>query len=130
MASKDRIAEPRAGFTLVEVMVALIILTIGVLGLAATTMHGVRQTTLSELTTERSAALQSVIEELRATPYEKLSSGSDEVGIFKVEWTVTQGQRTKLVNIVTVGPGLTSASGVPSLGASVIDTFAYRIMEQ
>jgi prepilin-type N-terminal cleavage/methylation domain-containing protein len=130
MASEDRSAEPRTGFTLVEVVVALIILTVGVLGLAATTMYVVRQTTLSELTTERSAALQSVIEELRATPYEELSSGSDELGNFKVEWTVTQGQRTKLVNIVTVGPGLTSASGVPSLGASVIDTFAYRIMEQ
>ena len=43
---------------------------------------------------------------------------------------VLQGQRTKLVSIVTVGPGLTSASGVPALGPSVIDTFDYRIMEQ
>lgn len=130
MSGRDRAAESRAGFTLVEVMVAIIVLTIGVLGLAGTTMYLVRQTTLSELTTERSAALQSVIEELRATPYDEVSSGSDKVGAFEVKWTVTQGQRTKLVSIVTVGPGLTSASGVPALGASVIDTFDYRIMEQ
>lgn len=70
MSGRDRAAESRAGFTLVEVMVAIIVLTIGVLGLAGTTMYLVRQTTLSELTTERSAALQSVIEELRATPYD------------------------------------------------------------
>jgi prepilin-type N-terminal cleavage/methylation domain-containing protein len=118
----------RGGFSLVEVMVALIILTVGVLGLAATTMYVVRQTTLSEMTTERSASLQSVIERLRATPYDSLESGSDEIGQYKLEWTVETGNRTKLITIISVGPGLTSASGVPAIGASVTDTFEYRIM--
>ena len=120
----------RGGFSLVEVMIALVILTIGVLGLAATTMYVVRQTTLAEITTERSAAVQSVIEELRATDYDLLVSGSDSVGLFAVSWTVTAGNRTKLVEIITTGPGLTSASGVPAIGASVSDTFEYRIMER
>lgn len=120
----------RAGFSLVEVMIALVILTIGVLGLAATTMYVVRQTTLAEITTERSAAVQSVIEELRATEYDQVASGSESVGRFDVSWTVTTGNRTKLVEIITTGPGLTSASGVPAIGAAVTDTFDYRIMER
>lgn len=120
----------RGGFSLVEVMVALVVLAIGVLGLAATTMYAVRQTTLSEITTERSAALQSVIEQLRATDYADLQSGSEEVGRFKVKWSTTTGVRTTLVEIVTLGPGLTSASGVPAMAPEVVDTFRYRIMER
>jgi prepilin-type N-terminal cleavage/methylation domain-containing protein len=120
----------RQGFSLVEVMVALVILTFGVLGLAATTMHAVRQTTLSEMTTERAAALQSVVEQLRATDYDLLAAGSDSVGLFDMSWTVTNGNRTKLVTIISTGPGLSTASGVPVVGASVADTFEYRIMER
>jgi type IV pilus modification protein PilV len=120
----------RSGFSLVEVIVALIILTVGVLGMAATTMLVVRQTTLSEMTTERSAALQTVIERLRSEDYETLSSGADTVGRFDVNWSVTTGVRTKQVEIVTVGPGLTSASGVPTLASAVADTFEYRVMER
>lgn len=119
-----------AGFSLVEVVIALIILTVGVLGLAATTMYVVRQTTLSKISTERSAAVQDVLEELRATDYSLLASGSDSVGRFWVQWTVTTGNRTKFVEIVTTGPGLTSASGVPAIGPAVTDTFDYRIMER
>lgn len=118
----------RAGFSLVEVVIALVILTVGVLGLAATTMYVVRQTTLSEITTERSAAVQQVVEELRSTDYDLLASGSDSVGRFRVEWTVTAGNRTKHIEVVSTGPGLTSASGVPSIGADVVDTLEYRIM--
>ena len=120
----------RSGFSLVEVIVALIILTVGVLGMAATTMLVVRQTTLSEMTTERAAALQTVIERLRSEDYATIASGADTVGRFDVNWSVTDGVRTKQVEIITVGPGLTSASGVPALAAEVADTFEYRVIER
>ena len=110
-------------------MVALIILTVGVLGLAATTIWTVRQTTLSELTTERSAAVQTVVERLRASDYAALANGSDSVGRFTVSWDVVDGNRSKLVSLITVGPGLSSGSGMPSLSGNVADTFSYRIME-
>jgi len=119
----------RAGFTLVEIMVALIVLTIGVLGLAATTMFTIRQTTLSELTTKRAAALQTVIEELRSVDYDSVRSGSDSVGSFKVSWSVTDGSRSKAVEFVTLGPGLRATGGQPGIGPSVADTFVYRIIQ-
>src|SRR5690606_31339345 len=59
----------RAGFSLVELIVAVIILAIGVLGLAGTTAFVIRQVTLADVNTERSAALQMVVENLRATSY-------------------------------------------------------------
>lgn len=118
----------RAGFTLVEVLVALIILTVGVLGLAGTTALAVRQVTLANVTSERSAALQSVIERLRAQPYDDLTDGSATFGRFTTTWAVTPEQRSTAVEIVTEGPGSGAGTGLPGLKASVVDTFTYRIM--
>jgi prepilin-type N-terminal cleavage/methylation domain-containing protein len=128
-ADSPATASGRGGFTLVEVVVALIILTVGVLGLAGTTVWVVRQSTLAELSTERAAAVQTVVEQLRASDYATLAAGSDSVGRFDLSWSVTNGSRSKLVTVVSVGPGLSSGSGMPSLTGSVADTFAYRIMQ-
>lgn len=117
------------GFTLVEVIVALVIFTIGVLGLAATTSFVVRQTTLSELTTERSAAIQTVVEELRATDYDLVAAGSRTVGVFDVDWTVAPGNRSKVVVVRSRGPGLVTGAGTPSLQDNVDEYFTYRIVQ-
>lgn len=117
------------GFTLVELLVALVIFTVGVLGLAVTTSFVVRQTTLAEITTERSAAIQDVVERMKATDYDQLANGSATVGPFAVSWIVSQGNRSKLVLIKTVGPGLVTGAGTPSLQASVDEYFAYRITQ-
>lgn len=122
-------ADRRSGFSLVEVIVALVILTTGVMGLAATTMYVVRQTTLADVTTERSSAVQTVLERLRATPYASLASGDTTVGSFAIKWAVTTGSRTKQITLISQGPGLSSAGGVPALNGNVVDSFTYRILE-
>lgn len=116
----------RAGFTLIEVVVAVVVLTVGLLGLAATTGWVVRQTTLSEVTTERGFALQTVVEELQAKPFDAVASDSRTVGHFSVTWTVTQSGDEKEVEVVTNGPGLRSSAGFPTLGPNVADTFTFR----
>lgn len=121
-------SEPRAGFTLVEVLVALIILTVGVLGLAGTTAIAVRQVTLADVTSDRAAALQTVIERLRSQPYANVASGADSIGMFELTWTVQDDQRSKAVQIVTVGPGQGSGGGMTGLRRDVVDTFVYRIV--
>jgi type IV pilus assembly protein PilV len=124
----DRSRAAAGGFTLVEVLVALIILTVGVLGLAGTTALAVRQVTLADVTSERAAALQTVIERLRTTPYATLAAGSDSIGAFTASWTIVNvSQRSTELRIITVGPGLGSGSGMPALRAQVEDTFFYRI---
>jgi prepilin-type N-terminal cleavage/methylation domain-containing protein len=122
----SRARKARAGFTLVEVLVALIILTVGVLGLAGTTALAVRQVTVADITAERATALQSVIERLRSQPYANLAS--DSIGRFGVTWTVTAAPRSTEVEIVTVGPGAAMGSAMAGLRAEVADTFQYRIV--
>jgi len=119
------------GFTIVEVIVAVVILAVGLLGMAGTTILVVQQTTLAGVSTDRSAALQSTIERLRATPFDRVVAGTDSVGAYDVEWTVTPGRRWKAVEIVTTGPGSKpSEQGFPRLAQSVPDTFTYRIIEK
>ena len=123
-------APTRAGFSLIEVIVAMVILTIGVLGMAGTTAYVVRQTTLGDLMTERAAAFQSVVDRLQALPYDSVTTGSDSVGVFAASWTaVADGSQNKIVTIVTVGPGMSGAT-LPSNSPQVADTFQFRVLRR
>ena len=123
-------AQNRAGFTMVEVIIAIIILAVGLLGMAGTTALVVRQISLAEVSTERSVALQTTLERLRALPFDSVVSGTDSVGIFSVQWLVTvPSNQWRVVEVVTTGPGMARGSGgFPMLSRSVPDTFTYRII--
>jgi len=115
---------------MIEVIIALIILVVGVLGLAGTTAFIVRQITLSDLMTERSAAFQTVVDRIQSLPFDSVSSGSDSVGIFAVSWdAVLDGAQNKIVTIVTVGPGL-GGTTVPMNDPQVTDTFQFRVLRR
>jgi len=117
----------RGGFSMVEVIIAIIILAVGVLGLAGTTAFIVRQVTLGDLMTERSAAFQTVIDRLQSLPYANVTSGSDSVGIYAATWnSVDDGPQSKVVTIVTTGPGL--GGNPPTNDPQVVDTFVFRIL--
>jgi prepilin-type N-terminal cleavage/methylation domain-containing protein len=121
----------RAGFTLVEVIVATLILAVGVLGLAGTTGLLVRQVTLGEMATQRAAAFQTAVERLQALDWEAVSSGSTTVGRYAVNWTVTtEYAQSRVMTIVTRGPGVRTSSGYPSLHPSVSDTFTFRLLRK
>ncbi len=64
------------GLTVVEILVALVILTVGILALGLLSGQFNRQTNISDLAIERSASLQSAIEEIRSTPLEDVAAGS------------------------------------------------------
>lgn len=119
----------RGGFTLVEVIIAIIILAVGLMGMAGTTALVVRQITLADVTAERSAALQTTLERLRALPFDSVRAGSDSIGIYSIRWTVTTVRNEwKNVNVITLGPGMNSRNGFPMLSPAVPDTFTYRII--
>ncbi len=115
---------------MVEVIVAIVVLAVGVLGLGGTTMYIVRQVTLADIMGERAAALQSVVEQVQAMDYDSVNTGYDTVGVFRVKWVGnTETSQSKLVSIITVGPGLSSdTSSFPHLSSNVADTFVYRIL--
>ena len=113
------------GFSLVELIVAIMILTIGVFSLALLSGQVNKQTNMSELSVERSASLQAAIEEIRATPYADLGDGSATIDDYQVSWVVTSvGDNYKQVELVTLGPGLSQGR----LHPGVADTFNYRLL--
>lgn len=120
----------RAGFSLVEVIVAIIILTVGVLGLAGSTAYIVRQITFSDLLTERSVAFQTIIDQLQSLPYDSVESGDDSIGVFYLRWTVTDdGPQSKMVRLWTRGPGMANAP-VPTNNPLHVDSFDFRILRR
>lgn len=120
----------RAGFSIVEVIVAILVLAVGVLGLAGTTAYIVRQVTLGDLMTERSAAFQTVVDRLQSLPFDSVKNGSATIGVFKATWTqALDGPQNKVVTIVTVGPGLGGAL-VPTNDPVAVDTFVFRVLRR
>ena len=123
--------DKRGGFSLVELVVAVIILAVGVLGLAGTTALVVRQVSMADVNTERSAAFQAAIEQIRAMPYANVSTGSRTVGSFSVTWSVVDSTiHTKTVRVLTNGPGLAAApgGGLPTMMPNVQDTFSFLVL--
>ena len=131
--SKAGDTRAEAGFSFVELITSLFVLAFGVLGLATTTLFVTRRLTLAEVTTARVTAIQSVMERIRAAPYDSISAGGDTIGPLVVSWTPTVvTTQTQVVRIVTtVGPGLASISegGPPMLSSAVADTVIYKLLK-
>ena len=123
----------QAGFTLIEVILATLLLTVGVLGLASTTGFVVRSISLADLRTERAAALRSAVETVRAMPYDSVNSGLDSIGLFEIRWnSVANGRYGKTVRVITTGPGMAEGAGNgsgPIVESMVADTFVYSVLE-
>jgi len=126
-----RASARKSGFTVIEIIVAMVILTIGVLGLAGTTAYIVRQISLSDLMTERAVAFQTIVDRLQSLPYDNVTSGTDQIGAYAVKWESTpNGSQNKTVMIITQGPGMSTASGAPFNDPAAIDTFTFRILRR
>jgi type IV pilus assembly protein PilV len=117
--------QEKEGFTMVELLVALVILTVGILALGLLSGQLNQQVNLADVSVERSASLQAAIEELRATPYEDIGEGSTTIDAYDVSWTITESaDNFKEIQIVTLGPGLSEGRILPE----VPDTFVYRLL--
>jgi len=120
----------RSGLTLVEILAAVIVLSVGILGMAAGTGWMVRSSTLSRLDTNRAAAVQAGVENVRALPFAAVASGSLSEREFDVSWTVVESSfNWKHLEFVIVGPGRPPGSVGPraEIVSSVADTLEYRI---
>ncbi len=91
MPSRDPAAQGRQGFTLVELIVAVIVLAIGVLGLASTAAVVTRQMGGSQMQNIAAAVAQQRFERLRALPCASLANGNATTRRITETWTVTGG---------------------------------------
>ncbi len=88
---------PRAGFTLVEVLIATIVLTMGVLALAGSTSFMLRSMGSGAQQALAANAAQSRIELLRAGPCPAAGSDSEVVRGVTGRWTVANVTRGRSV---------------------------------
>lgn len=126
-----KIQNSGAGFTIVEVLIAIVILAVGMLALATTSIFATTQVRVADLKTEQSLAVQQVIEQLRSVPFDALlarvETDAEQVGSFEVWWTLTPQTRfLTQVTLFTRGPGYRSGVGWQP---AVLDTFVVEIAE-
>ena len=94
-----RRTKARAGFTLVEVMVAMMILTIGLLGLASTSAVVVRQMGDAGRMGVAASVAQSRIEKLRLATCTTASAGSSTARGVSESWTITPQVRSARIDV-------------------------------
>lgn len=100
----------RGGFSLVEVVIALMILAIGVLAMAASTGYVTTQLGAADLNTDRAVAVRYAVERLNSLPFDSLASrdraDAETVGAFRVWWDATAPSPVRTdVRVYTLGPG-------------------------
>ena len=104
---------PEAGVSIVEVLFALLVFTIGALAAAQHTLAARQQARAGEIITEASAAAQYQMETLRSLPRDSLDSDSDTVWGFPISWTVS-GTAPRVVVLSIERPSV--------LGGMTVDT--------
>ena len=115
------------GFSLVEVIVAIVVLAVGMLAMAASTGYISAQIRSSSFSTQRMMAREEVIERLRAQPFDNITTNATAqvVGRYSMTWTVTSvNNYLKNVLVIASGPAYRLGTGART---NVVDTVAVRI---
>jgi prepilin-type N-terminal cleavage/methylation domain-containing protein len=110
--------ERREGFGLIEVMIAMLILTVGVLAMGASTGYILNQVRASELRTDRMVVVTQAAEQLRGSTWgnlpttcQDLESPSDR---FTVECELALSSNLALLSIISEGPAVVGGRVVPT----------------
>lgn len=77
------------GFSLIEVIISMLILSVAVLAMGASTGYIFAQVRGAELRTERTMAVQQAAERMRAMPWNTLSTECASLTMVQGEYTVT-----------------------------------------
>ena len=99
MTRRDRADDRRAGFTIVELLVAIVVMTVGILALAASAAVVTRFTRVSTQQTVVATAAQSRMERLRATNCASITAGVDTVRKVYMTWAVRTIPRGRVVTL-------------------------------
>lgn len=90
-------ARARRGFTVVELVVTIVVLTVGLLAMAANSAVIGRQMRGARVMAEAANTAQARFEVLRSRPCNALTGGTATVGEVTEVWTATNATRTVVV---------------------------------
>lgn len=108
-----------AGFTLIEVLVAIVILVVGALALVGTGRVSSASVRRATLELRVAALIQEEVERLRTVPLASLTSGSATHAAGTAQWVVTDSTTYLRVEL--------AVQARPEAGATLADTvFIYR----
>ena len=117
------------GFSLVEVVVAILVLSFGLLAMAASTGYVATQLRSTTWDTQRNLARQQVIEQLRATVFANVTTNTtgQAIGPYTVRWNVTNvSAAQRRVQLITTGPAYRQSSSRRTM-STVVDTATITI---
>jgi type IV pilus assembly protein PilV len=77
------------GFTLIEIIIAIFILVVALMGLAGVASTVINGNAFSKEITTATTLAQEKIEELKNTNYQNLTDGNDTQSIYTRTWTIT-----------------------------------------
>lgn len=89
----------RDGFSFVEVVVSMMLVSVGMVGAMGLASYMSRANQWSERMATASTVGQDKLEELMNTPYSALTTGSDSLGAFSRAWTITTSNNFRVVNL-------------------------------
>lgn len=100
----------RNGFSLIELIVAMVILTFGMLAMGASMGFMNTQVRVANMRTERSASVGQIAEQLRALPFDSVTAvaygSASTINEYKVWRDITSvNTNLKTVTIYSEGPG-------------------------
>jgi type IV pilus assembly protein PilV len=116
IAPAFRTAGNQEGFTLIEIFITIVLLTIGLLGTAALTTGVVRGNVASKNMTTATAIAQSCLEENRRVGYANAGAGTS--GCLSGSTNVTQGGVT-FARALTVAPSVPDTTNIRTLTVTV-----------
>jgi prepilin-type N-terminal cleavage/methylation domain-containing protein len=91
----------KEGFTLLEIIIALVILAIGLIAIAYMVNAAISSNREAKLLTQAVILAQDKLEELKGVAYDNLAGGSDISGDYSRVWTV-QTDTSKAMKTVTL----------------------------
>lgn len=125
-----RIARPSVrhehGFSLVELMIALVVFAIGILTLAAVIPLGVRKSNAASQQTNASELAARCAEQALVTPFDSLTAcvhddpGNPYSGKYYVRWTIEDNRPVTNCKRITVTVHLRSTSNPPTARLVVV----------
>ena len=98
------------GFTLIEVLIALLVLMVGMAGILSLQLTSMKATSFSRHATEASSLAEDKVEDLRTVPLNsaRFANGNDQVdsrgvadaaGLYTRTWTIAPGIETTIITV-------------------------------